>query len=119
LERDTEAKIAETRRALDDARKSLDEALAEARRKREAAEAEEGAPARKPGGVLQDLEERIAQLGGALSERLSVTGTFSSVGLERLGAGSPAERTARATEQTAKNTKRLVDAAITGGLTFA
>jgi len=34
-------------------------------------------------------------------------------------AGSAADRTAKATEETAKNTKKLVDKANAGGLTFS
>jgi hypothetical protein len=36
-----------------------------------------------------------------------------------LAAGDAADRTAKASEETAKNTKKLVRAATTGGLTFA
>ena len=36
-----------------------------------------------------------------------------------LGAGNMAERTAKATEETAQNTKKLVTEASVGGLTFS
>ena len=49
----------------------------------------------------------------------SVQGTFNAAAAQGLAASAGmAERTAKATEQTAKNTKRLVDAATTGGLAF-
>ena len=118
LDADTDAKIAETKRQLAEARKALDEAIAEARRKREEAE-RGGPPRRRPGDPLAGLEDRLAGLGDLLARRITVTGTFNSLAAQGLGAGSVAERTARATEQTAQNTKRLADAAITGGLAFA
>ena len=45
-------------------------------------------------------------------------GTFNAAAAAGLGTGSVAERTARATEATAKNTKRLLDEAESGGLAF-
>ena len=46
-------------------------------------------------------------------------GTFNPAGIAGLASGNEsAERTARATEQTARNTRRLVDMATTTGLTF-
>lgn len=120
LERETGEKVAQTRRALEEARRKLDEALAEARRKREEAEAADGAgPKRLPVSPLKELEERIAELGDVVAGKISVVGTFNPAALQGLGGGDAMERTARATEQTAKHTKRLADAAATGGLTFA
>ena len=46
-------------------------------------------------------------------------GTFNAAAAQGLLGGADAqERTATATEQTARNTKRLVDAARNGGLAF-
>jgi hypothetical protein len=53
-----------------------------------------------------------------LGKGISVTGTFNAAGVAGLGGGDAAERTARASEQTAKNTKRLADAVGSGGLAF-
>ncbi len=68
---------------------------------------------------MAGLEDRLAGLGDVIARKISVTGTFNPAAIAGLGGGNAAERTARASEQVAKNTKRLVDAAITGGLTFA
>jgi hypothetical protein len=58
-------------------------------------------------------------LGDLLAGKISVTGTFNAVAAAGLAAGDDAaERTARATEQTAKHTKRLAEAAAAGGLRF-
>ncbi len=118
LDDETSAKVAATKQALADARKQLDEAIAAARAKREAAESEPGVPRRKLTDPLSELEDRLAGLGDRLARKISVTGTFNPAAIAGLGGGNVAERTARASEQTAKNTKRLVDAAVTGGLTF-
>ncbi len=118
LDDETNAKVAATKQALADARKQLDEAIAAARAKREALESEPGVPRRKLTDPLSELEGRLAGLGDVIARKISVTGTFNPAAIAGLGGGNAAERTARASEQTAKNTKRLVDAAVTGGLTF-
>ncbi len=117
LKANTETGIAESQAALDEAKRRLEQALAEARAKREAAEAE-GGPSRLPGDLLSRFDDQIDGLGDLLAKGISVRGTFNAAGAAGLGGGDSAERTARATEQTAKNTKRLVDAMGTGGLAF-
>ncbi|MCA9253358.1 MAG: hypothetical protein KDA54_19685, partial [Phycisphaerales bacterium] len=67
---------------------------------------------------LAGLEDRLSGLGDTVARKLSVVGTFNPAAIAGLGGGNAAERTAKASEQTAKNTKRLVDAANTGGLRF-
>lgn len=118
LQQGTDARLTETQRQLEAARRRLDEAIAEARRKREEADTD-GTPRRGPGDLLSDLEDRLAGIGDAIAARISVRGTFNALAVQGLaGSADAAERTASATEQTAKNTKRLADAARTGGLTF-
>jgi hypothetical protein len=114
----TDDQVAESQRELDAAKRRLDAAVAEARAKREAAD-QEGGPPRPIGDLLSQFEDQVGGLGDLLAKGISVRGTFSAAAAPGLGAGSEAaERTARATEQTARNTKRLVDAASAGGLTF-
>ncbi|MCL4742283.1 MAG: hypothetical protein KJZ54_08775 [Phycisphaerales bacterium] len=118
LQQGTDARLAETQRQLEEARRRLDDAIAEARRRREEAEAD-GTVRRGPGDLLADLEDRLAGIGDAIASRIEVRGTFNALAVQGLaGSADAAERTASATEQTAKNTKRLADAARTGGLTF-
>ena len=120
LEGETDAKIAETRRALAEARRQLEEAIAQAKKRREEAETPGGPPRRGPRDPLKGLEERLAHIGETVARKISVTGTFNAAAAQGLGTGSDAvERTARATEQTARHTKRLAEAASIGGLTFA
>ena len=113
----TEAGLAESQAALDAAKKKLADAIELARQKREAADAEKG-PRRSPQDLMTEFEDRLSGLGDAIGKGISVTGTFNAAGVAGLGGGDAAERTARASEQTAKNTKRLVDAVGTGGLAF-
>jgi len=116
LRTNTEAGIAESQAALDEAKRRLEEALAEARAKREAAEAEGGA---LPGDLLSRFQDGLAGLGDLLAKGISVRGTFNAAGVAGLAAGNDAaERTARATEQTARHTRRLADMATTGSLAF-
>ena len=72
-------------------------------------------------GALRN--ERVVQQRRDIGAELRAAqgrGTFSAAAVAGLASsGSAAERTARASEQTAKNTKRLVDAAQSGGLAFA
>jgi hypothetical protein len=118
LRKDTEAGIAQSQAALDAAKERLATAIEEARRKREAADAERG-PSRSPRDLMAEFDERISGLGDLLAKGISVRGTFNAAGAQGLAAGNDAaERTARATEQTARHTKRLADAAGTGGLSF-
>lgn len=113
----TDSRVAETKRALVEARRQLDEAIAAARSKRESAVA--GGLPRRTSDPLDGLEERLAGLGDLVARKISIVGTFNPLAAQGLAGGDAEERTARATEQTAKHTKRLADAAITGGLTFA
>jgi predicted nucleic acid-binding Zn-ribbon protein len=115
----TDADIAETQRKLDEARAKLDAALERARQQRAEAEEEPGSPRRTPQELLDDFQERIAGIGQTIARGVTVRGTFNASAAQGLlGSADAQERTADASEQTARNTKRLVDAARTGGLTF-
>ncbi|MDX9911210.1 MAG: hypothetical protein RBS39_05215 [Phycisphaerales bacterium] len=117
LREGTDARLEETQRRLDEARTKLDAAIAEARKRREDAEADGASGPRR---LIDDLEDRLGGLGNAIAERIEVRGTFNALAVQSLAGGdAAAERTAKATEQTARNTKRLADAAQSGGLTFA
>lgn len=120
LKSGSDADLAETQRALEEARRKLDEAIAEARRRREESDADDTAPRKSPGDLVGDLEDRLAALGDTFTRGVTVRGTFSAAAAQGLASSSgAAERTARASEQTAKNTKRIADAAQNGGLAFA
>ncbi|HQL54778.1 MAG TPA: hypothetical protein PLQ87_08715, partial [Phycisphaerae bacterium] len=112
------AEVARTQEALRKARGELNDAIAKARQKREEVEAA-GPPRRRPTDPLAGLEDQLAGLGDFLARKITVTGTFNPLAAAGLGAGDADERTARNTEQIARHTKRLADAAAVGRLSFA
>ena len=70
---------------------------------------------------MQELEDLLAQAGEGLdgaAAKASVSGSFNAAAVRGLGTGNHAERTAKASEETARNTKRLLDEAHHGGLQF-
>jgi hypothetical protein len=115
-------RMAENEADLAKARQEWREAIDTAKRKRR--EKEAGA-VEGPDDILRKARDALAGLGDigdlvrAEAEKVGVRGTFNASALQRLAAGNAADRTATATEETARNTKRLVQAAQTGGLTFA
>jgi len=115
-----DARIAATEDALGKAKQEWKDAIDQASQARVEAEAEAAAP-EGPGepGSIRSLLDRLGRVGSAVSRAGSVAGTFSSVALGGLGMGNAMDRTARASEETAKNTRRLLDEAKAGGLTFA
>jgi len=119
LDARTDARITDAQRELEAARRRLDEAIAEAGRRRDEAASEPGAGA-SPRDRLAEFESRLQAVGDRVAEGISVRGTFNARAVQGLASDTgAAERTARATEQTARNTRDLTDAARSGGLTFA
>lgn len=109
---DAEVQAAED--AVAEARKQWQDALDEVARKREEI-AETAAPSGTQGaGALEGLD-----LQGMAEKNVSVRGTFNAMAAQGLGTGGPMERAARAGEETAKNTRKLVMQAQHGGLQFA
>ncbi len=107
--------LAATEGELAGARKEWQDAIAEAAKKRAAAET--GEPER-----LKGIEDSLSTSGGVLEEeqrKVEAKGTFNALAARGLGADSLAERTARAAEQIAGNTKGLLDQAKQGKLVFA
>jgi hypothetical protein len=107
--------LAETEGELAGARKEWQDAIAEAAKKRAAAES--GDPER-----LKQVEDSLSTSGGVLAEeqrKVEAKGTFNALAARGLGADSLAERTARAAEQIVVNTKDLLAQAKQGKLVFA
>jgi hypothetical protein len=118
-------KMGTSEEALAKARDEWRKAIEEARTKRQQKEAGDDEP---PGGLkspeelVGNLENSLSGLGDMLqqtADKITVTGTFNAAAVSGLGAGDAAERTAKATEETAKHTKKLAQSAQSGGLTFA
>jgi len=121
LDAEYKRRLAENEADLAKARAEWDAAIAEAGRKRTEAEREAGGPGRpeEPKASAPEIVEKLkAQLAGiattiegAAKKALDVdiVGTFSAEAADRMGlSANVAERTAKATEETAKNTKRIV-----------
>lgn len=107
--------LAETEGELAAARKEWQDAIAEAAKKRAAAEASD--PER-----LKQVKDSLSVSGGVLDEeqrKIETKGTFNALAARGLGADSLAERTARAVEQIAANTKDLLAQAKQGRLVFS
>jgi hypothetical protein len=120
-------RMAENEADLLRARQEWRQAVDDARNRRQEREADgpgtdglEG-----PDAIIDKARDALAGLGdiGELVQdeaaKIGVKGTFNAAAVRGLQAGNAADRTATATEETAKNTKKLVQAAQTGGLTFA
>jgi hypothetical protein len=99
IETEGEASIKAAQEAADKARAELNDLLARARNERAAAES--GAAPGMP--ALPDMKGISARVGGA------VAGTFQATALWGLGAGTVFDRIAKATEDTARNTKGFGD----------
>lgn len=115
-QRQFDADLKESEDALAAARKEWEDSLAEAAKKRVDAEAGRG-----PDRVKQ-AETDLSGLGELIDttqRKVDVVGTFNPLAAANLGADSLNERTAKASEQVAANTKRLVQEAQHGGLVFA
>lgn len=106
---DADLKAAED--AVAEAKRQWQEALDEAARKR--AEIKETAGPERVKGI-GDLDFNLERL-----SKSSVAGTFNPFAVAGLSTGGPLERVARAGEETAKNTKKLVQQAQQGKLVFA
>jgi len=117
-------RMAENEADLAKARQEWRDAVDAAKRKR----AEKEAGAREgPDDILKKARDALAGLGDigdlvqAEAAKVDVVGTFSAEATDRMGAGPTAaeERTARASEETAKNTRKMAQKLDQGvGLVF-
>jgi hypothetical protein len=115
--RQFEADLQESDAALAAARKEWQAALDTAAEKKAAVDIDGVSRPDK----MQELEDLLAQAGEGLdgaAAKTSVSGSFNAAAVRGLGTGNHAERTAKASEETARNTKRLLDEAHHGGLQF-
>jgi len=124
-----ERRMADNEADLQQARDEWRQAIDEARGKRKPKEADEGPAGLEgpdlPEDIINKARDALAGLGDigdlvqAEAAKIGVRGTFNAAAIRGLAASDAADRTAKATEETAKHTKKLVQAATTGGLTFA
>ena len=106
--------MAENTKELEAARKEWQDSLQRAKEKRAEKELEKPASIEKANSAWMDVGDVLTEA----ASKISVTGTFNAMGSWGLGTGNAAERTAKATEETARNTKRLLDEARNNGVAF-
>ncbi|GAB6188017.1 phage tail tape measure protein [Thermopirellula anaerolimosa] len=125
LEEERQRRHVERRRQYDADLQAAEDAVAEAKRQWQEALDE---AARKRAEIKEtSIPERVKGVGdleafdfeGLAQRSISVTGTFNPLAAAGLGTGGPLERAARAGEETAKNTRKLVQQAQHGNLVFA
>ncbi len=118
ISQDLADKVTQRDAGVEQARAELDAALAQAKQERTAVERKVQGPGQQPVQVdLPDLDalrtslDQIPDTVTAEAQKLDVTGSFSGAAIGQLGVGDTStERTAKATEETAKNTQRIARA---------
>lgn len=99
------AGLDEVRAKADQARKRFNELTQQAQAAREAVQAQKELQAPKiptPPEIAKTVTERLPEL-----QKLSSAGTFSALAARNLGMSGPLDRIAKATENTAENTRRM------------
>ena len=100
---------------LEAARKAWKDSLQKAKDKRAEKELENSPPVEAANTAWMDVGNVLTEA----ANKISVTGTFNAAGAWGLGTGSAADRTAKATEETARNTKKILDESRNNGATFS
>lgn len=106
------SELTESEKALEEARGEWKAAIEQAKAERSVKEAEVVNRTPLPDINLPDITQRAQSV-------LDVSGTFNASAIAQLGVGSTAtERTAKASEETARNTKRIIQKMDEDGATF-
>jgi len=98
---DEQQGIDDLRKKAEEARKRFDDLTQRAANARQAAGPAPAAPAPPEALAVEEIDAAGPRKAAA------VMGTFNALAAARLGGSNPMERTARATEETAKNTRKL------------
>ena len=114
LDNEYDSRMAENTKELEAARKEWKDSIQRAKDKRAEKELEKPAAVEKANTAWMDIGNILTEA----ANKISVTGTFNATAAWGLGTGSAADRTAKASEETARNTKRLLDEARNNGATF-
>ena len=115
-QRKYEAELDTARDAVDRARTEWQDALAEAARKRRAVE--EDTEKLDIAGLAQKLKSAGEVMDDIALRNIETRGTFNALAARGMGASGVAERTASATEETAKNTHRILQEMDENALAF-
>lgn len=109
LEADNAARVKAAEEELARARKELQDAIADAKSKRTAKAAASPARPDRPGDMPDPLSGIADQLTAARQRTIGVAGSFNAFEARGLGAGGVADRIAKAAEDTAKYTKKVLE----------
>ena len=119
LDAEAQKKVDAAQAELDAAKKEWRDAIAEAKKKRQMKEAEGPQRLQGPPAIPDYLEGLGPTIEQAQKQTtIGVAGTFNAMEARGLGAGGVTDRIAKASEETAKNTKKLVQEAQMGQLAF-
>lgn len=119
LDAEAKKKVDAAQGELDAAKKEWKDAIGEARKKRQMKEAEGPQRLQAPPEIPDYLEGLGPTIEQAQKQTtIGVAGTFNAMEARGLGAGGVTDRIAKASEETAKNTKKLVQEAQMGQLAF-
>jgi hypothetical protein len=116
LDDEYNARMAENTKDLEAARKEWKDSISRAKDKR--TEKELAKPEAQSFQKAMDASMDVGDVLNEASRKMSVTGTFNATAAWGLGTGSAADRTAKATEETARNTKKILDESRNNGATF-
>ncbi|MBI5725217.1 MAG: phage tail tape measure protein [Planctomycetes bacterium] len=122
LDKDFAARKEQNQKELDQAKKEWQDAIKEAGTKRKAKETSAGPMKMEgPEDIIDKARKQLGGLGDLMEltskKTIGVKGTFNALEARGLGAGGATDRIANASEETAKNTRKLLDKA-KDGLTF-
>jgi hypothetical protein len=117
LDTDAQKKIDDTQAQLDQAKAEWQDAIAKARKEREISE-QEGPDRIKPPPGLPDMLEGLGPTLEQTQKTIGVSGTFNAMEARGLGAGGVTDRIAKASEDTARNTKQMLQEIQLGGGEF-
>jgi hypothetical protein len=119
LDAEAKKKVDAAQAELDAAKKEWQSAIGEAKKKRQMKEAEGPQRLQAPPEIPDYLEGLGPTIEQAQKQTtIGVAGTFNAMEARGLGAGGVTDRIAKASEETAKNTKKLVQEAQMGQLAF-
>jgi hypothetical protein len=117
-QKEYEDKLAANQGELDAAKKEWQEAIAAAKDKRKAKEAQGPDAMQSPDDILAKAQKQLGGLDDVMNatakRTVGVRGTFNALEAGGLGSGSAVDRIASATEATAQNTASLVKKAGNG-----
>jgi len=116
LDDEYDSRMAENTKELDAARKEWKDSLQRAKEARSEKQLQsQPASVEKANSAWMDVGDVLTEA----ASKISITGTFNAMGSWGLGTGSAAERTAKATEQIAQNTRKLLDETRNSGVAFS